>query len=149
MDDAAPRSGVTEVTASYGEALRLIGTQDPNGNHIGIVHVSSQGLRLIALGLRTLGLLVVVSLIVLRQPFGWLPIGDGMRERIRIENYAAHAETIEVELFVAPDMPHGFLFFPCALTNRFAAATEGATGMSYASLGLRGRLLPTGAAVPA
>jgi acetyl esterase/lipase len=29
----------------------------------------------------------------------------------------------EVELFVAPDMPHGFLFFPCALTNRFAATT--------------------------
>jgi acetyl esterase/lipase len=29
----------------------------------------------------------------------------------------------EVELFVAPDMPHGFLFFPCALTNRFAAVT--------------------------
>ena len=29
----------------------------------------------------------------------------------------------EVELFVAPDMPHGFLFFPCALTTRFAALT--------------------------
>jgi acetyl esterase/lipase len=29
-----------------------------------------------------------------------------------------------VELFVAPDMPHGFLFFPCALTRRFAAVTE-------------------------
>lgn len=29
----------------------------------------------------------------------------------------------EVELFVAPDMPHGFLFFPCAITTRFAALT--------------------------
>ena len=27
----------------------------------------------------------------------------------------------EVELFVAPDMPHGFAFFPCAITARFAA----------------------------
>lgn len=26
----------------------------------------------------------------------------------------------DVELFVAPDMPHGFLFFPCAITRRFA-----------------------------
>ena len=26
----------------------------------------------------------------------------------------------EVELFVAPDMPHGFMFFPCATTARFA-----------------------------
>ena len=77
MDDAVPRSGVTEVTASYGEALRLIGTQDPNGNHIGIVNVSSHGLRLIALGLRTLGLLVVLSLFVLREPFSWLPVADG------------------------------------------------------------------------
>jgi acetyl esterase/lipase len=25
-----------------------------------------------------------------------------------------------VELFVAPDMPHGFNFFPCAITRRFA-----------------------------
>jgi acetyl esterase/lipase len=25
-----------------------------------------------------------------------------------------------VELFVAPDMPHGFLFFPCRITARFA-----------------------------
>lgn len=30
----------------------------------------------------------------------------------------------EVDLFVAPDMPHGFIFFPCAMTRRFAAATE-------------------------
>jgi acetyl esterase/lipase len=30
----------------------------------------------------------------------------------------------EVELFVAPDMPHGFLFFSCAISARFAQATE-------------------------
>ena len=29
----------------------------------------------------------------------------------------------QVELFVAPDMPHGFTFFPCAMTARHAAAT--------------------------
>jgi acetyl esterase/lipase len=28
-----------------------------------------------------------------------------------------------VELFVAPDMPHGFMFFPCAITARFATLT--------------------------
>ena len=77
MDEAAARTGVTEITASYGEALRLIGTQDPNGNHIGIVNVSSRGLRAIALALRTVGLLVVLSLFFVRAPFGWLPIGDG------------------------------------------------------------------------
>lgn len=30
----------------------------------------------------------------------------------------------DVELFVAPDMPHGFLFFPCAITARFAEQTR-------------------------
>jgi acetyl esterase/lipase len=30
----------------------------------------------------------------------------------------------DVELFVAPDMPHGFLFFPCAITARFAEQTK-------------------------
>jgi acetyl esterase len=29
----------------------------------------------------------------------------------------------EVELFVAPDMPHGFMAFPCALTDRWAECT--------------------------
>jgi acetyl esterase len=29
----------------------------------------------------------------------------------------------EVELFVAPDMPHGFYFFPCRITARFAELT--------------------------
>jgi acetyl esterase/lipase len=29
----------------------------------------------------------------------------------------------EVELFVAPDMPHGFTIFPCAITARFAELT--------------------------
>lgn len=29
----------------------------------------------------------------------------------------------DVELFVAPEMPHGFLFFPCAITARFAACS--------------------------
>jgi len=42
----------------------------------------------------------------------------------------------EVELFVAPDMPHGFLFFPCAITTRFAALT--ARWLEHV-LGRRGR----------
>lgn len=30
----------------------------------------------------------------------------------------------EVELFVAPDMPHGFMAFPCAMTKAWQAATD-------------------------
>jgi len=30
----------------------------------------------------------------------------------------------EVELFVAPDMPHGFMFFPCAISRRWAEETD-------------------------
>ena len=74
-EEAAPRSGVTEVTASYAEALRVIGTQDGAGNHIGIVNVSV-GLRLVGLVLRSAGLLLVLSLYVIREPLAWLPIGD-------------------------------------------------------------------------
>ena len=29
----------------------------------------------------------------------------------------------EVELFVAPDMPHGFMAFPCAMTDLWAKRT--------------------------
>ncbi|MPZ16605.1 MAG: hypothetical protein GEV06_01635 [Luteitalea sp.] len=71
------RSGVTDVKASYAEALRLIGTQDQHGNHIGIVSVSWVGLRLVGLALRLLGLVVVVGLVFARQPLNWLPISDG------------------------------------------------------------------------
>lgn len=71
------RSGVTDVKASYAEALRIIGTQDQHGNHIGIVSVSWVGLRLVGLGFRLLGLAVVISLFFVRQPLNWLPITDG------------------------------------------------------------------------
>ncbi|MPY90374.1 MAG: hypothetical protein GEU99_20935 [Luteitalea sp.] len=70
------RSGVTEVQASYSEALRVIGTQDQHGNHIGIVSVSGVRLRLVGLALRVLGLAVVVGLFFVRQPLNWLPIPD-------------------------------------------------------------------------
>jgi acetyl esterase/lipase len=30
----------------------------------------------------------------------------------------------QVELFVAPDMPHGFMFFPCSITTRWAEQTD-------------------------
>jgi hypothetical protein len=71
------RSGVTDVKASYAEALRIIGTQDQHGNHIGIVSVSWVGLRLVGLAVRLLGLAVVISLFFVRQPLNWLPISDG------------------------------------------------------------------------
>ena len=70
------RTGVTEVKASYSEALRLIGTQDRLGNHIGIVNVSWVGLRLVGLALRVLGLFAVVALYSVREPLTWLPIPD-------------------------------------------------------------------------
>lgn len=75
-EEAATRSGVTEVKASYGEALRVIGTQDRVGNHIGIVNVSWIGLRLVGLALRLAGLVVVVALFAVREPLAWLPIPD-------------------------------------------------------------------------
>ena len=76
-DEQSPtRTGVTDAKASYGEALRLIGTQDRVGNHIGIVNVSSVGLRLVGLALRLLGLVAVIALFAVREPLGWLPIPD-------------------------------------------------------------------------
>jgi acetyl esterase/lipase len=36
---------------------------------------------------------------------------------------AAAADT-EVELFVAPEMPHGFMAFPCAITAAWARTTD-------------------------
>jgi acetyl esterase/lipase len=33
------------------------------------------------------------------------------------------AASNDVELFVAPDMPHGFMAFPCGITERWAAST--------------------------
>ena len=74
--DSTPQWGVTEVTGSYAEALRVIGTQDAAGNHIGIVTISWAGLRLVGLGLRLIGLLAVVGLYVVQQPLAWLPVSD-------------------------------------------------------------------------
>ena len=74
--DSTPQWGVTEVKGSYAEALRVIGTQDAGGNHIGIVTISWAGLRLVGLGLRLLGLLAVIALYVVRQPLSWLPVPD-------------------------------------------------------------------------
>jgi hypothetical protein len=80
MDEAdersTARSGVTEAKANYSEALRIIGTQDQFGNHIGIVNVSWVGLRLVGLALRVLGLLAVIALYSVREPLAWLPIPD-------------------------------------------------------------------------
>jgi acetyl esterase/lipase len=36
----------------------------------------------------------------------------------------AAAAGTEVDLFVAPDMPHGFMAFPCGITRAWAAATD-------------------------
>src|SRR5918993_2939094 len=70
------RTGVTQAKASYSEALRVVGTQDGVGNHIGIVNVSWVGLRLVGLGLRLLGLVAVIALYAVREPLAWLPIPD-------------------------------------------------------------------------
>ena len=76
------RTGVTEAKASFGEALRLVGTQDRAGNHIGIVTVSWIGLRLVGLGLRLLGLVAVIALYAVREPLAWLPIPDTAPEAL-------------------------------------------------------------------
>ena len=75
-EDSAKRTGVTEVKGSFAEALRVIGTQDAVGNHIGIVNITWAGLRLVGLGFRLLGLAAVVSLYAIQQPLSWLPIAD-------------------------------------------------------------------------
>jgi hypothetical protein len=75
-EDAASRSGVTEIKGNYSEALRVIGTQDAVGNHIGIVSISWVGLRLVGLVIRFVGLLAVVALYAVQQPLSWLPIPD-------------------------------------------------------------------------
>ncbi|GMV22726.1 MAG: hypothetical protein AMXMBFR57_26750 [Acidimicrobiia bacterium] len=75
-DRSTARSGVTEVKANYSEALRIIGTQDQFGNHIGIVNVSWIGLRLVGLGLRLFGLIAVIALYAVQTPLSWLPIPD-------------------------------------------------------------------------
>ena len=75
-DDTVTRSGVTEVKGSYGEALRVIGTQDAVGNHIGIVNISWIGLRLVGLALRVVGLLALIALLLVQQPLSWLPVPD-------------------------------------------------------------------------
>ncbi len=74
--DSATRSGVTEVKGNYGEALRIIGTQDAVGNHIGIVNISWVGLRLVGLALRIVGLIAVIALFAVQQPLSWLPVPD-------------------------------------------------------------------------
>ena len=74
--EPATRIGVTEVRGSFSEALRIIGTQDPAGSHIGIVTISWAGLRLVGLGLRMVGLVGVIALYLVRQPLAWLPIPD-------------------------------------------------------------------------
>jgi hypothetical protein len=75
-EEAGGRSGVTEVKGNYAEALRVIGTQDGAGNHIGIVTISWVGLRLVGLAVRIVGLIVVIALYFVRQPLSWLPIPD-------------------------------------------------------------------------
>jgi hypothetical protein len=75
-EGSVARSGVTEVKGSYGEALRVIGTQDAVGNHIGIVNISWVGLRLVGLAFRLAGLLAVLALYFVQQPLAWLPVSD-------------------------------------------------------------------------
>ena len=41
---------------------------------------------------------------------------------IMASRYAAAGN--DTELFVAPDMPHGFMAFPCGITERWAAGTD-------------------------
>lgn len=59
----------------FGDALRKCGTTDANGTTVGIVNVGWGGLRLVPLALRLLGLAVLLLLVFVQHPFGFLP-GD-------------------------------------------------------------------------
>jgi hypothetical protein len=64
--------GVTEKSGTYQEALREIGKQDEEGQTIGIVYVTSGVLSFFPTLLRSLGLLVVLSLYFFHQPLSFL-----------------------------------------------------------------------------
>ncbi len=71
------RMGVSEWSASYDEAMRLVGKQDSEGRTIAICYIGGLGLRIVPLILRSLGLVLILSLYFMRQPFAWLPVGFG------------------------------------------------------------------------
>ena len=66
--------GVTEKRGSYQQALRKIGKQDEEGQTIGIVYVTSGVFSFFPTLLRTLGLLAVLSLYFVHNPFSLLPL---------------------------------------------------------------------------
>jgi len=72
--------GVAEASGSYDDALQWVGKQDADGSTIAICYIRASALRMVPLLLRLLVLAFLLSLVVFRQPFGWLPAGPDSPE---------------------------------------------------------------------
>ncbi len=68
------RIGITEISARYDEALKQIGKQDENGRTIALGYFVSSNLHLAPLVLRLLFFGFLLSLLVFRQPFVFIPL---------------------------------------------------------------------------
>ncbi len=66
------KMGVAEIWARYDEALKLIGKQDQQGRTITIGYFAWSSLQMTPMILRLLGLGWILSLLVFRQPFGFI-----------------------------------------------------------------------------
>jgi len=83
------RIGISEVTTSYRNALKLIGSQDANGDTIGIAYISSSPFNLIPLALRTIIFIILALAIFIQiKPFGWMPVSENEPELLlRLVNW--------------------------------------------------------------
>ena len=70
--------GIAEAAGSFSDSLASVGKQDARGETVLISYIRSRGLEVIPLVLRVFGFVALCGLIVVRQPFGGLPTGDGL-----------------------------------------------------------------------
>lgn len=69
--------GIAEARLSFTDSLGSVGKQDKRGETILIAYTRSLGLDVVPLILRALGFVALLSLILVRQPFSWLPVQPG------------------------------------------------------------------------
>ncbi len=65
--------GVAEPRDGFADSLRMVGRQTNGGTAV-ICYVTGTGLRLIPLGLRVVGLLLLLYSIRWQNPFSWIPL---------------------------------------------------------------------------
>ena len=68
--------GIAEAAGSFTTSLGSVGKQDARGETILISYIRSRGLEIIPLGLRAVGFVLLLGLVVFRQPLAWLPVAD-------------------------------------------------------------------------